>query len=71
MECLDLSDNIVISDRDHHCIMIFTQSGEFIDSIGREGNKKGEFINPLGIAISKSGIIFVVSDNPNYSLQCF
>ena len=69
--CLDLSGNILISDRDHHCIKIFTQSGEFIHSIGRRGNKKGEFILPRGIAISKSGVIFVVSDNPNYSLQCF
>ena len=69
--CLDLSGNIVISDCDHHCIKIFTKSGEFIHSIGRKGNKKGEFILPRGIAISKSGVIFVVSDNPNYSLQCF
>ena len=69
--CLDLSGNIVISDHWHHCIKIFTQSGEFIHSIGREGNKKGEFIYPCGIAISNSGVIFVVSDNPNYSIQCF
>ena len=69
--CLDLSGNILISDCYHHCIKIFTQSGEFIHSIGRKGNKKGEFIYPQGIAISKSGVIFVVSDNPNYSLQYF
>ena len=69
--CLDLSGNIVISDCDHHCIKIFTQSGEFIHSIGRKGDKKGEFISPYGIAISNSGVIFVVSNNPNYSLQCF
>ena len=69
--CLDLSGNIVISDGEHHCIKIFTQSGEFIHSIGRIGNKKGEFTTPRGIAISKSGVIIVVSDNLNYSLQCF
>ena len=69
--CLDLSGNILISDCGHHCIKIFTQSGEFIHSIGRKGNKKGEFILPCGIAISNSGVIFVVSENPNYSLQCF
>ena len=69
--CLDLSGNILISDRYHNCIKIFTQSGEFIRSIGRKGNKKGEFIEPCGVVISKSGVIFVVSYNPNYSLQCF
>ena len=69
--CLDLSGNIVISDHNHNCIKIFTQSGEFIHSIGRSGNEKGEFISSYGIAISNSGVIFVVSDNPNYPLQCF
>ena len=69
--CLDLSGNILISDHDHHCIKIFTQSGELIHSIGRKGNKQGEFIKPYGVAISNSGVIFVVSDNPDYSLQCF
>ena len=69
--CLDLSGNILISDLYHNCVKIFTRSGEFIHSIGGEGNKKGEFIEPCGIAISKSGVIFVVSHNPNYSLQCF
>ena len=39
--CLDLSGNILINDSGHHCIKIFTQSGEFIHSIGRRGNKKG------------------------------
>ena len=34
--CLDLSGKIVISDNEHHCIKIFTQSGEFIHSIGRK-----------------------------------
>ena len=69
--CLDLSGNILISDRGHHCIKIFTQSGELIHSIGRKGNKKGEFISPYGIAISNSGVMLVVSENPNYPLQCF
>ena len=54
--CLDFSGNILISDRDHNCIKILTQSGEYINSIGREGNKKGKFIKPYGIAISKSGV---------------
>ena len=36
--CLDLSGNILISDRGLHFIKIFTQSGEFIYSIGRKGS---------------------------------
>ena len=37
--CLDLFGKILISDRDHHCIKIFTQSGEFIHSIGKEESR--------------------------------
>ena len=69
--CLDLAENIIISDYGNHRIKIVSQSEELIHTIGREGKRIGEFINPCGICISKSGTIFVVSDNPNYSLQCF
>ena len=69
--CLDPAENIIISDTDRHAIKIFSKSGQRIHTIGKEGNRKGEFINPYGICISQLGTIFVVSDNPNYSMQCF
>ena len=61
--CLDLPDSIVISDHDHRykrCLKFCTRSEEFVHSIGREVNKKGEFISPYGSAISMSGVIMVV-----------
>ena len=67
--CLDCEQNILVSDYFHHVVKIFSNSGELLHTIGREGNRKGEFINPYGIAISNSGILFVLSDNPIYSLQ--
>ncbi|KAI6647989.1 Cell surface protein [Oopsacas minuta] len=70
--CTDLASNIIISDTGHHSIKILTQSGEFIHSIGKgKGEKRGEFNRPYGIGISKLGLIFVLSFNPTYSLQCF
>ena len=69
--CLDAANNIIISDFSNHAIKIFTELGEYIHTIGREGNGKGEFTRPFGICISKLGNIFVVSNNPNYPLQCF
>ena len=69
--CLDAANNIIISDRYNHAIKIFIELGHHIHTIGRKGEGRGEFINPLGVCISKLGNIFVVSDNRNYPLQCF
>ena len=69
--CLDGEQNIFVSDCYHHVIKILSSSGQLLHSIGRGGIGKGEFIKPFGIAISKSGILFVLSHNPNYILQLF
>ena len=69
--CLDAANNIIISDYSYHAIQIFTELGHHIHTIGRKGEGEGEFINPFGICISNLGNIFVVSNNPNYPLQCF
>ena len=69
--CLDSAGNIIISDYDSNAIKIYTESGQHIHTLGRKGNGRGEFIGPYGVCISKLGIICVVSENPNYSLQCF
>ena len=69
--CLDLAGNIIISDRGNHRIKIVSQSEQLIQTVGREGEGTGEFIEPYGICISKLGTIFVLSHNPNFSIQCF
>ena len=69
--CLDIAGNIIISDYEHHAIGLFTESGHRIHTIGREGEGRGEFIRPYGICVSKLGIIFVLSHNSMYILQCF
>ena len=69
--CLDLAENIVISDYGSKGIRILSHSEQLIHTIGREGEGIGEFMYPLGICISKLGTIFVLSHNPNFSIQCF
>ena len=69
--CLDPAGNIIISDISHNVIKIFSKRGKHIHTIGKKGDARGEFIRPLGISISQLGTIYVVSNNPNYSLQCF
>ena len=69
--CLDSAGNIIISDCGSNAIKIYTESGQHIHTLGREGNGRGEFIGPRGVCISKLGIICVLSENRNYYLQCF
>ena len=69
--CLNAADSIIISDCHHHAIKIFTQAGHHIHTLGRQGGKRGEFFSPYGICVTKVGTICVISENPNYSLQCF
>ena len=68
--CMDLVENIFISDT-NNSVIVLSACGQPIHILGRKGNMNGEFISPSGISVSKSGIIFVVSDNQNHSLQCF
>ena len=69
--CLDAANNIIISDWKLHDIKIFTESGHNIHTLGRQGEGRGELISPYGICVTKAGTICVVSENPNYPLQCF
>ena len=67
--CLDPDMNILISDWGHDTIKIFTHSGELIHALGKKGKLRGELISPRGIAVSHSGTIFIVSQNPNFTFQ--
>ena len=68
---LDKSSNIFITDVDSHCVCVYSYGGEFLRKFGKEGNQKGEFIQPCGITISPEGRIIVTSDNPNHPVQMF
>ena len=69
--CVDLAGNLIISDWSTHSIKIISKSGHLIHTIGKYGNGIGELWCPDGISVSKSGVIFVVSVNRNFSIQCF
>ena len=69
--CMDPAGNIIVSDLGNHLIKIISEHGHLMHTIGREGDGIGELMYPRGISVSKSGIIFVVSLNDNFSIQCF
>ena len=68
---LDKSLNILITDFNSHSVSVFSFGGELIHRFGKEGEKRGEFINLRGIAIDIEGRILVDSDNPEHCIQIF
>ena len=69
--CLDRNNNFVISDRDAHCIRVFSPAGDLLITIGREGHQQGMFYHPRGIAMTPNGKLVCVSNNENYGLQIY
>ena len=53
-----------------HCISIFSPSGRFVKSFGREGGRPGEFSRPRGIAVDNCGVVYVC-DYSNHRVQVF
>ena len=68
---LDSNSKILITDSERHCISIFSSSGELIHEFGKEGEEKGEFVQPRGITMDSEGRIVVISSNPNHCIQLF
>ena len=68
---LDSDLNIILTDRKRHCVCIFSYTGALIHKFGKEGEEKGEFIEPTGITMDSEGRIVVVSHNPNHCIQLF
>ena len=68
---LDEAANILITDFENNCVSVFSFGGDLIHRFGRKGKKRGEFIEPMGIAIDFQKRIIVGSQNPNHCLQIF
>ena len=68
---LDSSSNILITDMDAHCVCVYSFGGELIHRFGKEGELRGDFIKPRGIAIDVEGRFIVASKNPEHCIQFF
>ena len=63
--CLDLQNNILMTDYSSPCVAIFSIRGEFIHKFGKKGYSRGEFIYPSGITLDSDNRIIVLSWNSN------
>ena len=68
---LDKSLNILISDFKSNCVSVFSFGGELMYRFGKEGEKRGELLNPTGVTINVEGSILVASKNSEHCIQIF
>jgi len=64
------NNKMYIVDGDNHRVLVLTEKGKFLFSIGRKGKDNGQFFYPVGIFVSKSGEIYI-ADTKNYRIQKF
>ncbi|XP_019853113.1 PREDICTED: uncharacterized protein LOC109582685 [Amphimedon queenslandica] len=65
--------NVVITERDGHCVTILDKGGNKVKSLGGEGGRgsaNGQFQSPYDIAIDSQGIVYV-TDYGNHRIQKF
>jgi tripartite motif-containing protein 2/3/tripartite motif-containing protein 71 len=61
---------IIVAERNGHCISIFNPTGEKLVSFGSQGSGPGQFNEPSGVAVDDDGNILVV-DSMNHRIQKF
>ena len=61
---------LLVSDRNRHCVSIFSPTGEKLRSFGSKGSGHGQFSGPCGVVVDDGGNILVV-DTHNDRIQKF
>ena len=69
--CLDTAGNILVSDRMANNVKVLSSSGQLINTMGMKGHGRGHLSAPMGICVSGTGIIIILSNNVNFALQAF
>ena len=62
---------LIVSEYDSHKISVYTRRGDKKHEFGSEGEGKGEFKHPKGVAVDKSDGCIFVADNDNHRIQKF
>jgi DNA-binding beta-propeller fold protein YncE len=61
---------IIVAERDRHCISIFSPTGEKLRSFGSQGSEPGQFKDPQGLTVDDDDNI-LVADTGNKRIQKF
>ena len=68
--CVHYDRYLIVSDKGDHCIKVFDKNGTFQYKFGKQGGGDGEFKNPNGLSVNKSGHL-MVCDSDNHRIQVF
>ena len=63
-------EEMVVTERDRHCVSVFRPGGAKIRSFGTRGSGCGQFDHLYGVAVNGDGNI-LVTDNGNHRIQMF
>jgi DNA-binding beta-propeller fold protein YncE len=55
----DNDGNVYATDTGHSCVLVFDQTGRYLQKIGTKGRGKGEMLEPIGVTVAEDGRIFV------------
>ena len=58
-----------VSEKDNHCVSVFTSEGQFVTSFGSRGEVPGKFLVLSGLAVD-SGVVYVC-DKGSGCIQIF
>ena len=64
------NNQLLVVDRDYHCIHTFTLDGDYVEKIGTKGTGSGQLNNPYGAAVDLYGFI-LVADAYNHRVSIF
>jgi len=64
------SNQLLVADRDHHCIYTFTLDGDCVGKFGRYGTGRGQMNNPSGVVVDFYSFI-LVADSLNHRVLIF
>ncbi|KAL9957961.1 hypothetical protein ACROYT_G034920 [Oculina patagonica] len=70
IHCIQCDRYLIVADRDEHCIKVFDRNGNFKYKFGKQGGGDGEFNEPRGLSVNKSGHL-MVCDSGNNRIQVF
>ncbi|XP_066030611.1 E3 ubiquitin-protein ligase TRIM71-like [Pocillopora verrucosa] len=59
---------IAVADNKGHCILVFDETGKFVRKIGGQGDKDGQFKNPIDVTFLNDDEI-LVADECNHRIQ--
>ncbi len=66
---VDSEGSFLVTDWDKHCVHKFTSGGEYVTSLGKEGNEPLEFKNPAGIGVHPRTHKIFITEHGNHCVQ--